>query len=221
MKNYKERFLKLAGRKVWIPMRRAENNGITLELLADGNGRQFIPAFYSKASNLGSFSEKNLVEIGFAQLRHLLIDMGDEICGIAVEPFGENIPLDRKALMEYDSATKGMSVERSQVTGRVGLAVPGRLPDGMKEGLRRFFEKQIGVNRVWALLAKPENEPQAHLCIIIDFFGSKVQLFPLAAEAVKPYMGPGERFELKPKAPDMDLGPLAKGMIYERAAAKM
>ena len=216
----KELFLELAGRKVWIPAHRVENNGITLELLADAVGRQYIPAFYSKTSDIGNFSEKNLVEIGFSQLRHILIDMSETVCGIVVEPFGENLPLDRKALMAYDSAVGGMSVERSHVTGRVGLAVPGRLPDGMKEGLRRFFEKQIGVNRVWALLAKPENEPQPHLCIMIDFFGNKVQLFPLVAEAVKPYMRPGERFELKPVGQGMDMKPLSKGLIYERTASK-
>ncbi len=219
-KNRKELFSNLAGRRVWIPVHRAENNGITLGLLADAEGRQYIPAFYSKTSAIGNFSEKNLVEIGFPQLRHILIDMSDTICGIVVEPFGENVPLDRNALMEYDSVVGGMSVERSRVTGRVGLAVPGRLPDGMKEGLREFFEKQIGVNRVWVLLAKPENEPQPHLCIMIDFFGNKVQLFPLVAEAVKPYMRPGEQFELKPVGQGMDLKPLSKGLIYERTASK-
>lgn len=133
-----------------------------------------------------------------------------------MEPFGENILLDRKALREYDSVTQGMSLERYAPSGRVGLAACSRLPKGMKASLQAFFEKQIGVNRAWALLAKPEQENQPHLCIMVDFIGSKVQLFPLLAEVVKPYMGPGERFELKPRLPQLDMNLFEAGLIYER-----
>ena len=86
----------------------------------------------------------------------MLIDLSDEVCGIVLEAFDDNIALDRIMLMEFDSHTKGMSVERNRSTKSVSLMVPKSLPNGLKEKVKSFLEREIGVNEAWILLAKSE-----------------------------------------------------------------
>lgn len=167
-------FNDLSHRKVWIPCHWDEEGKITLELLLNNEGKQFIPAFYAKNSKLGAFDENKLLEIEFSVLRHMLIDLSDEVCGIVLEAFDDNIALDRIMLMEFDSHTKGMSVERNRSTKSVSLMVPKSLPNGLKEKVKSFLEREIGVNGAWILLAKSESEGNPYLLFLIDFFGNIV-----------------------------------------------
>ena len=105
-------FRSLAGRLVCIPCKKQGGGNITLELLISSQGEKMIPAFFSKESQIGNIAPQTLAEIPFPMLRNILIELPEEISGIVIEPFTENIILNRKALAEYDSATQGMTVEK-------------------------------------------------------------------------------------------------------------
>ena len=152
-------------------------------------------------------------------LRNILIELPEEISGIVLEPFGENIPLDRKALADYDSAVHGMTVAKHDHSLRTIYRKADRLPDGLTAAVGRFAQGQIGINAVWALLAKNENERIPHLTFAIDFFGSKFDLFPQLAEVLKPFMQPGQTFELIERNPQLQAF-LTPAACSERAAHK-
>ena len=212
-------YRKLQGRQVFIPCRKQGDENITLELLVSNQGEQMIPAFYARGSAKGKFDEASLVEFAFPMLRNILIELPEEISGIVLEPFGENIPLDRKALADYDSAVHGMTVAKHDHSLRTIYRKADRLPDGLTAAVGRFAQGQIGINAVWALLAKNENERIPHLTFAIDFFGSKFDLFPRLAEVLKPFMQPGQTFELIERNPQLQAFLTPAACIYRRSAS--
>ncbi len=216
MKERTEFYKRLTGRKVWIPCAKNQDGGITLELLRNGKGEQYIPAFYSKESVMGNFHREKLVQIEFLTLRHVLLELPREVCGIVIEPFGENMLLDRKKLMEFDASTQGMSVNVHSHEDGLTLMAAGQLPSGLKRALQNFFAGEMGVNCAWILLAKGKAEKFPHLLVAVDFYGSKIQLFPKLAEVMKPFMKPSQQFELMEKTPFIDEKKFEKAVVYRR-----
>ena len=157
---------------------------------------KILSAFFSKESQIGNFDPQTLAEIAFPMLRNLLIELSEEISGIVIEPFTENIILNRNALAEYDSTTQGMTVEKHDHLQNTTYRKVDILPSGLTSAVGSFLQGQIGVNAVWALLAQNDNEKIPHLTFAIDYFGSKFDLFPKLAEVLKPFMRPGQSFEL-------------------------
>ena len=90
------------------------------------------------------------------------------------------------------------------------------LPSGLTSAVGNFLQGQIGVNAVWALLAQNDNEKIPHLTFVIDYFGSKFDLFPKLAEVLKPFMRPGQSFELIDRNPQMKLFLNDETCIYRR-----
>ncbi len=193
----------LAGQLVYIPCKKQEDGNITLELLISSQGERMIPAFFSKESQIGNFDPQALVEIAFSVLRNILIELPEEISGIVIEPFNENTILNRKALAEYDSATQGMTVEKHDHLQNTTYRKADILPSGLTVTVGGFLQEQIGVNAVWVLLAQNDNERIPHLTFVIDYFGSKFDLFPKLAEVLKPFMRPGQSFELIDRNPQI------------------
>lgn len=211
-----ELFNKLRYARVLIPCRKEENGSFQLEMLVNAKGQPFIPAFYARTSNVGKFEQGSLLELEFQQLRNMMIEMPEEICGIVIEPFGENILLGRESLMAYDSAVQGMTVAQNRHQGGVRLQPARNLPRGLTDALQNLFARQIGVNAAWVLLAQGENEQKPHLMFMIDFYGSKFDLFPVLAEAIKPYMKPGQQFELIERSPSVPLEKMKEALVYSR-----
>ena len=195
-KNRVEMFQHLAKQSVWIPCRKEENGNITLELLVNGERQQYIPAFFSPNSRTGNFKPEDLVSLPFSLLRHTLIELPEQICGIVIEPFGDNIPLSQKTLQDFDIQVSGMSVSGERHRGRLILSVPKTLPYGLKETLQSFFSEQICIDEAWILLAREEGEEFSHWLFAVEFSGSRIEIFPKIAEKIRPFMKNGERFEL-------------------------
>lgn len=212
-------FRSLAGRLVCIPCKKQGGGNITLELLISSQGEKMIPAFFSKESQIGNFDPQTLAEIPFPMLRNILIELPEEISGIVIEPFTENIILNRKALAEYDSVTQGMTVEKHDHLQNTTYRRVDILPSGLTSAVGGFLQGQIGVNAVWALLAQNDNEKIPHLTFAIDYFGSKFDLFPKLAEVLKPFMRPGQSFELIDRNPQMKPFLTDETCIYRRKSS--
>ena len=195
-KNRAELFQRLAKQSVWIPCRKEENGNITLELLMNGERQQYIPAFFSPNSGTGNFKPEDLVSLPFSLLRHTLIELPERICGIVIEPFGDNLSLSRKMLQDFDIQVSGMSVSGKRHRGRLILSVPETLPYGLKESLQSFCSEQICIDEAWILLAREEGEAFPHWLFVVDLSGRKIEVFPEIAKKIRPFMKNGERFEL-------------------------
>lgn len=209
-----ELFRELVYRKVWIPCRKSANGAVTLELLMNEKQEQYVPAFFSRLSKLGNFTEEMLVQLDFPLLRHTLVELPETIRGIVIEPFDMNLSMDRNALMEFDAQTKGMSVTKAVHQGKVALSIPQNLPEGLKEAVRKFCRAEREVSRAWILLAKEEEDKEAHLLFVLDSKSNRVQLFPRLAEVIKPFMTPGQQFELIEKGPMIEESRFARALVY-------
>ncbi len=206
----------LQGLSLFIPCAKNGDGQIVLRMLVNANGQQFVPAFFSRGSRIGDFPENELVEFAFPKLRNIFIDLPDEICGVVIEPFERNILVNRQAMSEYDSETKGMTVTRHDHEGKTVLCPAKNLPKGLKEAVVNFFGSQIGVNAAWILLAQGESEKIPHLMFAVDFYGSKLSLFPMLADVIKPFMQPGQQFELIEKKQSLDPLKLRDALVYRR-----
>lgn len=206
----------LQGLSLFIPCAENQKGEIVLRMLINGEGQQFVPAFFSRSSRIGDFPQNELVEFAFPKLRNIFIDLPDDICGIVIEPFDKNILMNRQAMSEYDSETKGMTVARHDHEGQTILCPAKDLPKGLKEAVVEFFGSQIGVNAAWILLAQGESERIPHLMVAVDFYGSKLSLFPMLADVIKPFMQPGQQFELIEKKQSLNPLKLRDALVYRR-----
>lgn len=206
----------LKGIDFLVPCTKKENGQVTFELLANQRGEQYIPVFFSKDSKLGKFYPEDMEKIPFQFLRNLMIEMPPKILGFVIEPFDKSILVDRRGLSDYDSATMGMTVEQHPLRGGVRLKAAKSLPPGMEAALCGFFSMQLGVNAAWTLMAQFDGEQAPHLRVVVDFYGSKFELFPKLAEIIKPFMLEGQQFELIPRQPQMNFETFSSAKIYDR-----
>ena len=208
-------YRRLAEQKVWVSCERQQNGNINLELLLNQKKESYIPAFFDRRSGEGKL-RGTLVEIDFTVLRYSLLELPEQICGIVLEPFGENILFDRAALESFDKVTAGMDVRRHAHSQDLILEIPAQLPAGLTSALQIFFEREEAVNRAWIFLAKEQTAEPAHLYFAVDYRGNRISLFPKLAKIIEPFMKPGERFELTEYGSEMERMPLKKALIYEK-----
>lgn len=217
--SYDQGFLmELSKRKVYIPYRFNEGTHEFLLLKNEKADKIYLPVFLSKDSNMGGFGQDQvhgIEEVVFDDLRNIFVEMPPHIEAIVIEPFGDGIALDREALMAYDNVAHGMTIEHYQHEGIEFFRLTN-FPKGLKETLNNFFSKEIGVNRAWICMAKNKNEIIPHLIIIIDFFGSRHELFPRVAEIIKPFMPQGSSFEITQFTAGMSLKDVTDSLIYTR-----
>lgn len=209
-------YLALHGTTLFVPYKQNDDGSLALEILTNGARENFLPAFFSVHSEIGSFEGEEFAEFTFSNLRNLFIELEGNIKGMVIEPFAKNILIGKEDLKRYDSITKGMTVQRNDHIGTTELQPARNLPKGLREAVCDFCLGEIGINALWAFRARGENEKRPHLMLSIDFYGSKFDLFPRLAEVVKPFMQPGESFELIERNPNIDLKQIAGAQIYRR-----
>ena len=78
MNQREQLYQKLAGQKVWIPCTKQPDGSITLELLLNQKGEQYIPSFCNRKSGEGKI-KGTLVEIDFTVLRHTLLELPEHL----------------------------------------------------------------------------------------------------------------------------------------------
>lgn len=221
---YESKFFKKLNETVfWIPMI-PEQEGMerkTFQLLMTGDERKFVPVFLHKKSKLGRFLEEQLIKMPYDKLKYLIIDSGVEINGIVINPFEENIVLDRKIMEVVDAQTMGMTLKRKAHQTKVNFRRPEYVPKGLIEALRLFFKKEIHVDFAWLLLSRDEEQEREHWMLLMDFQGQKIELFPKIADLMKRYMKPGDIFELIERNPSFNVNDLEGALIYSRTAGKI
>ncbi|QIB68995.1 enhanced serine sensitivity protein SseB [Aminipila butyrica] len=210
-------FKKLVETELWVPgtPEEIDKNKKGFALLLTGEGRKFVPAFLDREANIGRFQREDLVPMTYDKLKYLIIDSTEKISGVVLNPFAENILLDRVVMELVDARTMGMTLKREEFKGKVMLRTPEALPTGLKPALEHFFSEHLQVEAAWLIKAQREGEDEDYWLLLIDFHGEKVQLFPQVAEIVKPYMAPGQRFELVQKSPGFSAEDMKQAQIYE------
>jgi hypothetical protein len=216
-------FRKLMETVLWIPEVSEKTGGSrkSFALLMTADGRKFVPAFLNRKSNLGRFTEKQLIEFPYSRLKYLIIDSPAEINGIVIAPFEENMILDRRIMELIDIRIMGMSLRREDHRGKLRLGVPDLVPRGLPEALRNFFEQSMEVEAAWLVTAMQEQDKEAHWMLIIDFQGEKIELFPKVAEVMKRYMKQGALFELIGHNKAFDTSRFASAQVYRKSKEEL
>ncbi|WP_164914341.1 enhanced serine sensitivity protein SseB C-terminal domain-containing protein [Aminipila luticellarii] len=210
-------FKELVKTELWIPRvpQAVDGNKKGFALLLTGEGRKFVPAFLDKEANIGRFQRENLVSMTYENLKYLIIDSPEKINGVALNPFDENILLDREVMELIDARTMGMTLKREEFQGKIMLRTPEVLPTGLKAALNCFFTEHRQIEAAWMIKAQREGESEDYWLLLMDFHGEKTKVFPQVAEVVKPYMKSGERFELVQKSSNFSTENMKQTQIYE------
>ncbi|MFV0518563.1 MAG: enhanced serine sensitivity protein SseB C-terminal domain-containing protein [Aminipila sp.] len=194
------------------------NEKTNFPLLVTKDGKKFIPSFVESKVELGNFTKEQLQEISYVNLKFVVIDSCDAIDGIAINPYGENIILNKSLIELIDSKQMGMTISREKQMKNIDVYEAKNVSEQMIKKLCSFFENSIGVQSAWILFAKNESDVKGHLMVIIDFIGSKFELFPIVADIMKNYMKPGERFELIQKSNEVNIDKFDVAKIYSKAS---
>ncbi len=91
MERNKKFYLALHGTTLFVPYKLQENNEVALEFLMNGQGENFLPAFFSRGSQTGCFADEKFAEFDFSRLRDIFIELDGSAGGLVIEPFTKNI----------------------------------------------------------------------------------------------------------------------------------
>ena len=175
-----------------VPVQSAKND---IPLLQTQDGESFIPAFCTaEECEKGPFQDFSVISLD--GLKHILTEHAGEIAGVALNPFGAALLMRQEQFQEIDALTEGMTVRRTDYSKPQILSPLKRCPVGLPAALTQLFRAHPEVYRAWLLAARPNIGDAPHKLFVIDFDGSRQQLFPLVAKAAEPFMLPGESFEL-------------------------
>lgn len=173
------------------------DNKLYPAVLSTQEGEKFLPAFSELAElEKWPFRKGRVCVFSFDDLKHTMLGNPQNLAGIAINPFGKMLLLRQSQIAKIDAATQGMSVQRVKHDGGLRFLRPQAFPPGLIGAMRAFFRQKREVNRVYLFLAQGPGEPAPHWLFLIDFDGTETGLFPQVAEAVRPYMKPGDSFEL-------------------------
>ena len=187
-------FTELKAARFLVPCR-GESDSIAA--LSTSEKEVFLPAFCS-ADELkkGAFPLKKVSVLSLDTLKHIVVDNPAELAGVVINPFGKALFLRHPQLAEIDSGTEGMTLARTDHSGRLEIRGTQDYPKGLTKALAQLFTSRPEVYRAWILLAKDESAAKFHKLFLIDFNGDRKLLFPIVAKTVQPFMKPGESFEL-------------------------
>ncbi len=112
--------------------------------------------------------------------------------GIVINPFSDNLVLDKKLLehlrMQKDIQTKGVSKQTVKKDTQVLLGDPKEYPTEMVAALKDYLRTESRVSAAWLrLLVKPEEGEQSYL-VVVDCTGDERDIFDNIAKAARPYM---------------------------------
>lgn len=120
-----------------------------------------------------------------------MIVKDDKIEGIAINPFGANFILDRKAIEHIktrkDIITKGVSKQKAAKDTQVTLGEPKDYPTEMVEAIKAYLNGESAVRRAWLRLMYKSGE-YSYL-LVVDFEGDRNNVFGKIADAARPYLG--------------------------------
>ncbi len=187
-------FQQLKQANLLVPYRGKPQN---LALIINPEKEAFLPAFTCvEEFDESRFPDCGLIVLHLPALRHVVLDQPKQVVGIALNPFGKAVLLRQKELEMIDSATEGMTLRRTEHAQPPEITALHNCPVGLPTALNTFFRGRPEVYRAWILAARQPEEKAPHKLILIDFDGDNKLLFPQVARIIRPFLCPGESFEL-------------------------
>ena len=185
--------VKLTNRNYLVPV----SGQSRLALMSTGDEKKFLIACTCETEfeKLGLKDARPEV-FSYERLKGIVIDDAEHLSGIVIDPLGRRIILSQESIEKIDKMSQGMSVRRTAHRGTVRIWQPRAYPEGMQEAAEAYFSRLAVVRTAWMFFLQGEEEEKPHWVMLLDFAGDRKVIFPGVARMMKPFMKPGEKFEL-------------------------
>lgn len=162
------------------------NTRINFMMLSVKDGKRFLPAF-TDVEELRKWRKEQKVQTVITTFDHYMaMILGDPEgpAGFVINPFGENIIMQRELLEQLREAQK--------TNEKVMIGEPKEFPQNMADALTSFFDEKGTVNRAYLQMMK-RGSAITYL-VVVDFdtqAQDKKELFDAIALTVKPFLHDG------------------------------
>jgi len=176
------RFCKALSNTAMLMPRPVEGKGPAI--LSTQNKENYLPAFTAKTEmNKWVFTKNDISIAPFSLLSSIVTDEL-RLNGIVIDPFGKQIILKREQLQEILNATKQMTVNRIDHSGKLLFEKAASIPPQLSKALAQGLSHKSNVYEAYILFARDENEATHHLFFLIDFDGDRKLMFPYIADII-------------------------------------
>ena len=156
------------------------------------DGRSFYPVFtdHEQLAKWEQMKNPKTLILTFDDYAAMVLK-NEQAAGIALNPFSDNLVLDRKMIMQLktgkDLRTKGVSRQKITRDTKVMLGEPKEYPTAMIEAVRAHLAGVPEVKRVWLRLMM--RDTLQSFLLVVDFEGNRDTVFQGIAGAARPHLG--------------------------------
>lgn len=164
---------------------------IQMPMISSTDGKRFYPVFtdHDELAKWKQAEKPNTLVLTFDDYAAML-EKNEADEGIVINPFSDNFVLNRKLIAhlktQKDLRTKGVSQHKVLKDTKVMLGEPREYPTEMVEAMRGQMQGMPNVERAWLRLMVKENV-QSFL-VVVDFTGSREEIFGKIAAAARPHL---------------------------------
>lgn len=170
-----------------------ENTTIGFPMLSAADGRKFYPVFIDW-EELGKWEEMRnpppqTLILSFDDYASMVLGQ-NQADGIVVNPFSDNLPLDRDLMMHLrarkEIITSGCAEIQIEKDTPVRLGEPAKSPVKLIDALVKHAQKHKNIRTAWLRLMEKEGE--LSFLVVVDADGDRNEVFASIAEAARPYL---------------------------------
>lgn len=164
-----------------------------LPLLTAPDGSKYYPAFtdWQELNKWHEILEPKTLILTLEDYVALVLKNQDTK-GIVINPFGENMMLDRPLLehlkMKKDMLVQGKTIQHIDKNEKISLAETAEFPVEMVKKITEELKEETCVERAWLRLMKRKEEISYLLVADIALPGNQEAVFERAANAARPFL---------------------------------
>ncbi len=164
-----------------------------LPLLTSPDGSKYYPAFtdWQELNKWHEILEPKTLLLTLEDYVALVLKNKDTK-GIVINPFGENMMVDRPLLehlkRKKDMLVQGKSIQPIDKNEEISLAEAAEFPAGMVEKITEELKEEACVERAWLRLMKRKEEISYLFVADIALPGNQEAVFERVANAVRPFL---------------------------------
>lgn len=164
-----------------------------LPLLTAPDGSKYYPAFtdWSELNKWHEILEPKTLLLSLEDYVALVLK-NEDTKGIVINPFGENMMVDRPLLehlkMKKDMLVQGKTIQHIDKNEQISLAEAAEFPVEMVKKISQELKEETCVEKAWLRLMKRKEEISYLFVADIALPGNQEAVFERVAGAVKPFL---------------------------------
>ncbi|WP_125702804.1 enhanced serine sensitivity protein SseB C-terminal domain-containing protein [Lacticaseibacillus daqingensis] len=158
-----------------VDVAQADNDDLQFPLLTTTDDLHVQPLFtdwlavnelydnWNEGGLSANVARAHALPVGFLDMAHLIAD-NDDVAGIVVNPFSDNINLQRDVLADLAQQADARHAEQNEV--QIAVSDPENLPEGLWAALEHELADHLVIRRAWLRLMHYDG--QEHLILVVD-----------------------------------------------------